>query len=113
MSYNKLFLMFVLLTIIIPYIQSDSQTDSLKCTPQLVELKNGDVLYSTIIEKNSASILLTTFFGKTDQIPIVDISTIDPVSNKLDEKYFKRFNNENYLFDIIYFNFRLSTGYPA
>ncbi|HUX93665.1 MAG TPA: hypothetical protein VMV36_07650 [Ignavibacteriaceae bacterium] len=105
--------MIVLISIIIPYIQSDSQTHSLESTLQLVKLKNGDVLYSTIIEKDSASILLTTFFGKTDQISIVDISTIDPVSNKLSEKYFERYNNENYLLDIIYFNFRLSTGYPA
>ena len=105
--------MIVLISIIIPYIQSVSQTHSLESTLQLVKLKNGDVLYSTIIEKDSAPILLTTFFGKTDQILIVDKSTIDPVSNKLSEKYFERYNNENYLLDIIYFNFRLSTGYPA
>lgn len=86
MSNNKLFLMFVLITIIIPYRQSTCQTDSLKYTPHLPGLKNDDVLFGKIIDKDSASILLTTFFGKTDQIPIVDISTIEPVSNELREK---------------------------
>ena len=86
MSNNKLFLMFVLITIIIPHKQSTCQTDSLKYTPHLVELKNGDVLFGKIIDKNTASLLLTTFFGKTDQIPIVDISAIELVSNELREK---------------------------
>ncbi len=86
MSNNKLFLMFVLIIIIILYRQSIRQTDSLKYTPHLVGLTNGDLLFDKIIDKDLASILFTTFFRKTDQIPIMDKSTIEPVSNELREQ---------------------------